>query len=124
LNYENLREIEKSIGEKIKHFRVLRGHPQTKIAEVLGISFQQLQKYESGVNRISPGKLFLLSRYLDVPITSFFELKNAKAAANDELVLNKDEAQILMIFKSLQSQKLKKKAIELCGLLNDLDDKL
>lgn len=121
MNYENLREIEKSIGEKIKHFRVLKGHPQTKIAEVLGISFQQLQKYESGVNRISPGKLFLLSRYLEIPVSKFFEFKNVNRAANDELILNKDEAQILMLFKSLKTTKLKKKAIELCGLLNDLE---
>ncbi len=120
MNYENLPEIERCIGKSIRHYRMLKGLPQTKVAEFLGVSFQQLQKYETGTNRISPGKLFLLSRYFEIPIGSFFEFKDYKIAANDELYLNKDDEEVLILFKTLKDPRLKKKVLDLCLHLHNL----
>lgn len=120
MNYENLHEIERSIGGNIKRIRMLKGFSQMKTAELLGISFQQLQKYESGANRISPGKIFLLSQYLNVPISTFFKIDGVKDFANDDFVLGKEEAKVLELYKSLKNPMLQKKVLELCSLLNDL----
>lgn len=53
--------------------RVFLGYSQEKLANALGLTFQQIQKYERGANRISASKLYELSRILSVPVTYFFE---------------------------------------------------
>ncbi|MGR1583463.1 helix-turn-helix domain-containing protein [Thalassobius sp. S69A] len=65
--------IDTHVGIRLKNLRVLRGLTQTDVAKGLGISFQQVQKYELGRNRISASKLFDISRILDVPPAYFFE---------------------------------------------------
>jgi transcriptional regulator with XRE-family HTH domain len=52
---------------------VFLGYSQEKLANALGLTFQQIQKYERGANRISASKLYELSRILSVPVTYFFE---------------------------------------------------
>ena len=61
------------IGERIRELRTKRGVSQEALGAALGVAFQQIQKYESGVNRISAGRLWLLCRELKVPIAPIFE---------------------------------------------------
>jgi transcriptional regulator with XRE-family HTH domain len=65
--------VEIQIGQKIRELRARRGLTQDALGKMLGVSFQQIQKYESGSNRISPGRLWLLCQRLEVPIASMFE---------------------------------------------------
>nr|WP_306228789.1 helix-turn-helix transcriptional regulator [Aurantimonas sp. CSK15Z-1] len=62
--------------------RLERRLSQTSVAEVLDITFQQLQKYEKGLNRISASRLYRLSRALDVPVGYFFEGFEAQSSDN------------------------------------------
>ena len=61
------------VGKKLKQIRTLRRMSQTDVARRLNLSFQQIQKYEIGSNRIAASRLFELSRILDVPTSYFFE---------------------------------------------------
>jgi transcriptional regulator with XRE-family HTH domain len=61
------------VGKKLKQLRVLRSLTQTDVANGLKISFQQVQKYELGRNRISASRLFELAGILNVPPSYFFE---------------------------------------------------
>ncbi len=60
-------------GERVKQRRVLLGMTQTNLGDAIGLTFQQVQKYERGANRIGAGRLCDLARLLDVPIEYFFE---------------------------------------------------
>ncbi len=64
--------INKSIGEKLRSLRKMKGINQSDIGKILGVSFQQVQKYENGQNRICGAKLKMVADYLQAPITSFF----------------------------------------------------
>jgi len=64
--------IDVHIGVRLRQRRVLLGITQEVLAQRIGISFQQMQKYEIGENRISAARLFRLSQLLDVPVTWFF----------------------------------------------------
>ena len=55
------------IGRRIRIQRMLRNATQTELANAIGITFQQIQKYENGTNRVSAGKLFQIARFLRVP---------------------------------------------------------
>ncbi len=60
-------------GERVRLRRKLLGMTQTGLGDALGLSFQQVQKYERGVNRIGASRLLDLARLLDVPVNFFFE---------------------------------------------------
>lgn len=61
------------VGNRVRQRRTLLGLSQEKLAGSLDLTFQQVQKYERGANRIGAGRLFDLSRALGVPVTYFFE---------------------------------------------------
>ncbi len=61
------------VGKRLRRRRVFVGMSQTQLGEAAGISFQQVQKYESGVNRAVPRRLFEFGRTLGVPLSYFFE---------------------------------------------------
>ena len=61
------------LGKKLRMRRLSLGLTQTKVAEAINVTFQQIQKYEKGTNGVSSNRLMQLSSYLKVPITYFFE---------------------------------------------------
>lgn len=65
--------IDVHVGSRIRLRRTLLGMSQERLGESLGLTFQQVQKYERGVNRVGASRLFDLSRVLDVPISFFFD---------------------------------------------------
>ena len=65
--------VDVQVGDRVRQRRRLLGMSQAALAEALGISFQQIQKYEHGTNRISASRLYEISRVLDIPVTYFFD---------------------------------------------------
>jgi len=64
--------IDIHVGKKIRELRNLAGVSQSALAEALNVSFQQIQKYETGANRVSASKLFEVAEYFKLPIGVFF----------------------------------------------------
>ncbi len=78
-------EIDQRIGRRIHERRVVLGLSQTQLADGLGITFQQLQKYERGHNRIAAGRLYGCAQLLDVSPEYFFEgMKRSDSGTPDE----------------------------------------
>ena len=73
------------LGKKLRMRRLSLGLTQTKVAEAINVTFQQIQKYEKGTNGVSSNRLMQLSNYLKVPITYFFEdFRNFNDIKNSE----------------------------------------
>ena len=73
------------LGKKLRMRRLSLGLTQTKVAEAINVTFQQIQKYEKGTNGVSSNRLMQLSSYLKVPITYFFEdFKNFNDIKNSQ----------------------------------------
>ena len=66
-------ENDRIIGQNLRNIRLHRGLSQDQLGKKIGVSFQQIQKYEKGTNRISGGRFIDLSHTLDVPIMAFFD---------------------------------------------------
>jgi transcriptional regulator with XRE-family HTH domain len=60
------------IGQRIRARRMAQGMSQTELGDLLGVTFQQVQKYEKGVNRVGAGRLVRVGEALDVPVSFFF----------------------------------------------------
>ena len=69
----NPNPIDVHVGKRLRLRRTLLGMSQERLGELLGLTFQQVQKYERGANRIGSSRLFELGQILDVPVSFFFE---------------------------------------------------
>lgn len=65
--------VDVHVGSRVRLRRTLLGMSQEKLGEAIGLTFQQVQKYERGANRIGASRLYDLSRVLDVPVSFFFD---------------------------------------------------
>ena len=117
----NERLIDKKIGLKIKQIRKSWGLSQSELAERIGISFQQIQKYEKGLTRISVMRLLQISEALGVHITAFFEEEEGIPRVSDfpsrytsggdppETIqpFNKEEITLLKLFRRTKNRKVR-----------------
>jgi len=78
---EQIKEIDSLIGSNLRMIRGMAGLNQHKLGTAVGVTFQQIQKYEQGKNRVAASRLYLMAQALDIPITSFF--------ANDDYYVEK-----------------------------------
>ncbi|WP_375633379.1 MULTISPECIES: helix-turn-helix domain-containing protein [unclassified Bartonella] len=99
-----------SIGRKIRFKRTMLGVSQKKLGSQLGVTFQQIQKYEKGSNRIGAGRLQEIADILNVPISFFYADLSTKENALyccDEGIASKEEHILLKSFRELKPQKQK-----------------
>lgn len=110
--------IDAHVGAQVKLRRAVVGMSQTELANRLGITFQQVQKYENGANRISASRLYQIAEFLDVPLESFFE-------GTDAVVVNAPGA-----YKGAKDETVKKyedfirgpAGIDFCKAFVNVDD--
>lgn len=76
-------DVDQHVGERIRQRRILLGYTQEQLAEALNISYQQVQKYETGANRVSAGRLFQIAGHLDVKVGHFFDGLKGEVSTED-----------------------------------------
>ena len=96
------------IGLKIKEARIIAGKSQEQLGNIVGVTFQQIQKYENATNRVSASRLFYISKALNVNINYFFE-KSEIANMNE---LSKDVVQLVKDYIRIQNPILKKQVVK------------
>lgn len=94
-------KIDLLVGERIREIRQTKGISQEALAAKIGITYQQLQKYEKAENRISASRLFDLAYALKTPISSFFD------QSTQPLILDKAIAQLIARFSAMTPAKQK-----------------
>jgi transcriptional regulator with XRE-family HTH domain len=94
--------------------RKAAGMSQMRLADKIGVSYQQVQKYEKGASKLSVPRLIQISGIFGVPVTSFLEepSKVAEMSASYSS-LSEDEARLLMLFRRLRRKKLKESFVEM-----------
>ena len=128
---ENLDDIDIQIGKRIRFRRNLLGITQEGLAKQLGISFQQVQKYESGQNKIYASRLYHISAILKTPITLFFEDESAKMRAgmsdneqehfiHNDLMDKSETATLIRTYYEITDKKKRKNIVEMMKDLKSL----
>ena len=97
-------DVDEYVGRRIRQRRLELGLSQGELAKALGITFQQIQKYENGTNRVSAGRLFNMARHLDVTLDYFFEGLGLPAARQPTLDMSfrHDKQVIALVRKFIQ----------------------
>ena len=117
--------VDVHVGMRLRQRRTLLGMSQEKLAKAFGVSFQQVQKYERGANRISASRLHLLTRTLDVPVSYFFEgLPNdlAHAAAVEESeepdqMTSRETLELVRAYYRIGDSSVRKRLVDLARAL-------
>jgi len=113
------------IGKRVRMMRLARGLSQTDLATRLGITFQQIQKYERGTNRVGAGRLQEMANLLGVTPAFFFEdgprVKPGKSAPSEttELLANKYNLALARAFNRIRSTSVRRNVLELVEGLAD-----
>lgn len=117
--------IDRHVGERIRLRRTLLKMSQSEVGEALGVSFQQVQKYEKGTNRVSASRMHRLSKTLGVPIEYFYEgardeslgtvqaLRSDPAADMMNLLSTPEGVRLLESFSRIQNSKVRRRIVDL-----------
>ncbi len=117
------RPVDKHVGSRLKMRRLMLGLSQEKLADALSLTFQQVQKYEKGTNRIGASRLQEMSTILKVPISFFFDGapgSNGKSTKGDQalsrlssFLATSDGIALTEAFPKIKDAKLRRKIVEL-----------
>jgi transcriptional regulator with XRE-family HTH domain len=107
LENEEHNPVDAQIGKKIKQFRLIQGFTQNELAEKIGVSYQQIQKYENGTNHILVCRLYDLAKALSIDIINFFADMPVKI--EDPHIDSSDEGDKEMFMIAREYRKIKSK---------------
>ncbi|MFP3944393.1 MAG: helix-turn-helix domain-containing protein [Alphaproteobacteria bacterium] len=98
--------IDAHVGQRVRLRRMLMGMSQEKLAQELGLTFQQIQKYEKGANRISASKLYRIGKVLEAPPGYFFEEMEGTEAPGEPapLPVNRDTIELTRCYMRLSPE--------------------
>lgn len=115
------------VGARLRIRRKVLGLSQTQLADALGITFQQIQKYERGANRISASKLYEAARLLQSPVSYFFEGLDETAQGDDDgfaqrmtqFVATPEGLELAGLFPRLSDRRLRRRVVDLVRAMVD-----
>lgn len=120
--------VDVHVGKRVRHRRWLIGMTQQQLAEKVGIKFQQIQKYETGANRVSASRLWDIAEALDVPVSFFFEGLSETADMADaqegagvpaDLLGDKEALDLVRSYYAIPENQ-RKRLFELARVLSDV----
>jgi transcriptional regulator with XRE-family HTH domain len=104
------------VGRRIRARRLARDMSQTDLATQLGLTFQQVQKYEKGTNRVGAGRLKRIAEILDAPITYFYSVSDQPASKTADILGFVDNARTLRLIQAysrIENPQLQQALLEL-----------
>ena len=114
--------VDVHVGKRIRHRRWMVGMTQQKLAELVGIRFQQIQKYETGMNRVSASRLWDIADALAVPISFFFEgLGETKASPGPlagDILADREAMELVRSYYAIPENQ-RRQLFELARVLSD-----
>lgn len=119
--------VDVHVGKRIRHRRWMLGMTQQQLGDAVGIKFQQIQKYETGMNRVSASRLWDIASALDTTISFFFEglsaeQEQANAAADNpqgDLLADKEALELVRSYYSIPEEQ-RRKLFDLARVLSDV----
>jgi transcriptional regulator with XRE-family HTH domain len=112
--------VDAHVGKRIRHRRWMVGMTQQQLADKVGIKFQQIQKYETGMNRVSASRLWDIAEALDVTIAFFFEGLGDAATARPEndLMADKEALELVRSYYAIPEAQ-RRRLFDLARVLSD-----
>jgi transcriptional regulator with XRE-family HTH domain len=109
--------VDVPVGRNVRIWRMTKGLSQAQLAKRLGVTFQQVQKYEAGTNRIGTGRLVKIAAILGVPIATLFEGTNASDPSRALLALVSDRRsfRLASAFAAIKNNRARESLVNMVG---------
>ncbi|MBZ0129505.1 MAG: helix-turn-helix domain-containing protein [Rhodobacteraceae bacterium] len=117
--------VDVHVGKRIRHRRWMVGMTQQQLGEAVGIKFQQIQKYETGMNRVSASRLWDIAHAMEVPISFFFEgldgdsTGTAAASTPGDLLADKEAQELVRSYYAIPENQ-RRRLFDLARVLSDV----
>jgi transcriptional regulator with XRE-family HTH domain len=128
------RPVDVHVGSRVRLRRTMLGMSQEKLGAAIGLTFQQVQKYERGANRIGASRLFELSKVLDVPVSFFFDDMTSEVAGSTgghamaglsedgpayeaDTLAKRETLELVRAYYKIKNPKVRKRVFELTKVL-------
>src|SRR5215470_18291840 len=109
--------VDQMVGRNIRIYRLQKKLTQTELADALGLTFQQVQKYEKGTNRVGSGRLLRIATFLDVPVTALFKGSDEMADTDKQSIFDQLESphtsRLLQAFARIDHDGLRRSVVQL-----------
>ena len=110
-------KIDKVIGRNIRIHRLAKKMSQTELGEKLGVSFQQIQKYENGTNRVGSGRLFQIAAILGLHVSTFFKGGEGREGGHDtgllDLLAEPQSVRLIRAFSKITDKTVRRSLVQL-----------
>ncbi len=113
--------VDVHVGKRVRHRRWMVGMTQQQLGEAVGIKFQQIQKYETGMNRVSASRLWDIAEAMEVPVNFFFEGLEAggvSTAPQGDLLADKEAQELVRSYYAIPENQ-RRRLFDLARVLSD-----
>ena len=118
--------VDAHVGQRIRFRRIMLGHSQEALAKALNLTFQQVQKYEKGINRVGASRLFAIACFLHVPVGFFFEDMPGETQmpevsevepVNIDFMTSKEAVKLCQAFSRIEDQNVRTNLIQMTSAI-------
>jgi transcriptional regulator with XRE-family HTH domain len=123
------KDVDSHVGKRLRQRRTMMGLSQEAVAKAVGITFQQVQKYEKGTNAMNANRLYEFARFMGVPVAYFFEGLEASSQAGGfaeegekfehKRVSDRESLEMMKAFKRISEQSIRKRLADLVRAVAD-----
>jgi transcriptional regulator with XRE-family HTH domain len=113
--------IDVHVGKRLRQARLLGGLSQEELGEGIGVSFQAVQKYEQGENRLSASRLFRAAELLCQPVAFFFDALEGGVPRKDEVTFSRDEIDLVRHYRLIGSENVRDRLLQVATRVGEID---
>lgn len=113
--------VDVHVGKRLRQARFLAGLSQEELGSGIGVSFQAVQKYEHGENRLSASRLFKAAKLLDRPVSFFFDELDGDVLGSDPGAFSRDEIELVRYFRQIPSDDVREHLLQMTKRIGGAD---
>jgi transcriptional regulator with XRE-family HTH domain len=111
--------VDLSVGQRLRQARLLAGASQEDVGTAIGVSFQAVQKYENGENRLSAGRLAAAAKFLGVPMSFFFQDDTEPQTAGDTAGFSSKEIELVRHYRAIRNDDMREHLLRLTRIISE-----
>lgn len=114
--------VDVHVGRRLRQARLLAGLSQEELGTGVGVSFQAVQKYEQGENRLSASRLFKAARLLERPVSFFFDELEGDVATEHQTGFSREEIDLVRHFRQIASEEVRERLLQVAKRVGELKE--
>jgi transcriptional regulator with XRE-family HTH domain len=113
--------VDVHVGKRLRYARLLRGTSQEELGEGIGVSFQAVQKYEQGENRLSASRLFRAAALLEQGVAFFFDDLDSGKPAGGSADFSRDELELIRHYRQIANEDVRDHLLQVAKRISELE---